>query len=337
MFRTFTSICFSLLLLGAAYGQVSRSPGEIFPGYSNLGDEKNVSRNVLDTVFYPVYGDECDLEKVTIGIQQGWGRISGMNFFGDLEKAQRLEFNATENFTVVGALVYFEKPAIVGNGAVNCKIYSVHPATGAPFAIKGFSNAVKMTEIIKPESVPVATPFSFEDGVEVNLTEPQFFVSVDFSNLYASRDTLVILQSIPECGDGNNTWELHNDGVSWYPISSSFSWELNSDFLIAAVVDFSDPTSTDDYIKIEDFMLHPAFPNPSANSITLNYSLKRKVSLKIQIYNQSGMFISGFDEVDGNPGRHSFEIDISQYSAGNYYYRIISNEGSITSRFTVLR
>lgn len=316
--------------------QSARSYDTIYPGYLWSGVYDGNSRNVLDTVFYPVFGDECALEAVTVGIE-GWGRISGMNFFGDLEKAQLLEFQGSDQFQVVAALVFFEKPGIVGNSAVNCKIYDRNPETGAPRAVKGFSNAVRMTEIQFNESRPVATAFSFEDGVEVNLTESRFFVSVDLSNLYASRDTLVVLQTVPDCGDGSNTWELHNDGVSWYPISSFSTWGINADFLMTAVVDFNDPTNVNDYISSNDLRLYPASPNPVSDKVWFNFSLDTPNPVEISVFDQQGHLIHRSHKQFYPTGRHAHEYYTGDLPGGLYYYRLHTPGGTICSRFILNR
>ncbi|MCB0669696.1 MAG: T9SS type A sorting domain-containing protein [Saprospiraceae bacterium] len=327
--------CTVMVALNLAAAQPSRLIDQVYPVFPFSSIDDGTSRSVLDTVLYPIFGDECALEAVTVGIQ-GWGRISGMNVFGDLEKAQRLEFNGSENFTVVGALVFFEKPGIVGNSAVNCKIYSEHPTTGAPFATKGFSNAVKMSEILFDEETPVATPFSFADGVDVNLTEPGFFVSVDFSNLYASRDTLVILQTIPDCGDGGNSWELHSDGVSWLPISSFSTWGINADFLITAVVDFNDPTSVNDFISSRNLKLFPASPNPAQDHVQLNFSLEKPESVDIEVYDQQGRLIHR-EQKKSQSGKCNHLLNTSDLENGIYYYRLLTPSISLASRFLVSR
>lgn len=179
--------CTVAVALNLAAAQPARLIDQVYPVFPLPSIDDGTSRSVFDTVLYPIFGDECALEAVTVGIQ-GWGRISGMNVFGDLEKAQRLEFNGSENFTVVGALVYFEKPAIVGNSAVNCKIYSEHPTTGAPFATKGFSNAVKMSEILFDEETPVLLLFHLP-MVWTSISPNQDFLLVSTFQIYMHHGT----------------------------------------------------------------------------------------------------------------------------------------------------
>lgn len=317
------------------YTQSDRRAGDL---YSSVPLQKNMEdniRGIIDTVYYPVFGDECALEAVTIGIENGWGRISGMNFFGDREKAQRLEFTGSETFLVTGALVFFEKAAIVGDGTINCKIYTVDPGSGGPLAIRGFSNSLKVSDVVAPDSVARATSFSFESGVEIQLDSPFFFVSVDLTNLYGSRDTLVILQTILDCGDGNNTWELFGDGITWTPISGADSWQINADFLMAAIVDFNDPTSLESYIAHQGIKIHPVFPNPASESVHLDYTLENTSIVNLEIYDNTGKLLQVFNQGTQLPGRYLFHFNIGSLPAGEYFYRIKAGDGSLTSRFII--
>jgi hypothetical protein len=291
---------------------------------------------VLDTVNFPTFGDECTLELVTIGINSGWGRVSGMNVFGDKEKAQRLQFTGSDSYMVVGALVFFERPSIVGDGTINCKIYSVNPGNGAPFAIKGFSNSVKVSEVIPPDSLARPTLFRFDAGVEVELDEPLFFASIDFSNLYNTEDTLVILQTIPECGDGGDTWELFADGTSWTPISSSDSWEMNADFIISAIVDFNDPTSLESYISRLGLKIHPVVPNPASGALNLSYSIDHNMVVLVHIFDQQGQLLERLDLGLQQIGKHHQPVAIKNWPAGQYYYRISAGQTALTSRFQIV-
>jgi len=75
-------------------------------------------RSTQEEVFFPTFGDECTFDLVTVGIRNQWGRVSGMNGLGDREKAQLLTFEGSEAYRVVGAMVWFERPAIVGDGTL---------------------------------------------------------------------------------------------------------------------------------------------------------------------------------------------------------------------------
>ncbi len=326
-------LCTGLALLAviSCFGQ-SRRSGEVTSEYINK--DVRHGRQAMEEVYYPTFGDECTLELITVGAGDTWGRISGMNGFGDLEKAQRLEFNASDNFQVVGALMFFERPAIVGNGVVNVKVYTVDDDTKGPGVLRGFSDGLRMSEVAVPDSVAVPTIFTFENGVEVNLDHPQFFVSCNFDNLYDSRDTLVLLQTVEGCGDGSNTWELFADGTTWTSIIADGTWEMNADFVIGAIVDF-ETTSTEPFITSGNLQVHPPFPNPAVEEVFLNYTLLEPGMTSIDLYDISGQLLKRTEKQWNDAGRHQYRMDIQELSSGSYVYRIVTEEGSLTSRFIV--
>ena len=118
----------------SSYGQL-RSPAQIVhQGIGQMEVEEH-HRQVLETVHYPTFGDECARE-----VCHRWccwmGPCFWMNFLGDLEKAQRLEFNGSDQFVIVGAMVYFERTRTVGDGVINCKVYSSTPLPGPRLPLK---------------------------------------------------------------------------------------------------------------------------------------------------------------------------------------------------------
>jgi len=294
------------------------------------GSSTKHARGMSD-VFFPTHEDECSRELVTIGLN-GWGRVSGMNAFGDLEKAQRLRYEGTARYTVVGAFVFFERPSVVGDGSIHCKVYSVG-SDAAPFAIKGFSKSVRVSQIAVADSLPTPTYFAFDGGVDVILEEPAFFLSVDLANLYQTRDTVVVLQTNPECGLGSDTWDLFADGSTWAPISSSNSWEMNADYAINAVVDFDEPTNTQDYFSIGGLQLFPAYPTPSATEVRFNFSLDRPSSVEVRIFDVEGVQVDHLAPVPFGQGRNQINYQNQHLPAGTYIYQLKSENGAISSRF----
>ena len=175
--------------------------------------------------------------------------------------------------------------------------------------------------------------FTFKSGVEVNLDEPRFYVSCDFSSLYSTRDTVVMLQTRPECGDGGNTWELFNDGITWFPISTS--WEINADWLMGAIVEFDDATSADDFISRGGIELHPPAPNPATDMITLPISLERARHIHLEIFDPEGKVIYRQQSGLLPAGYQNLEVRTVGWPQGYYYYRVSADSDFITSRFIV--
>lgn len=266
-------------LVGKIEGTITDIPKELY----------RARELVIDTIYHPAHGDECALHKVHVGLQGTWGRISGMNGLGDLEKGQTFTFDAKEKFQVVGVIVYFVEPRVVGNGIVNCKIYDTDPQTGAPTRLRGFSDGVRMDDIVRPDSVqPLPTIFTFESGVDVFPDNPEFIASVDFSTLYATQDTLVIWQTDFECGDGADTWELHNDGTSWVNMISPLSWESNFDLYMGVIIEFDQAVSSKELVGFDDLKISKVWPNPTSDQVTLSYTVRETSDVTVSCHDAAG-------------------------------------------------
>ena len=301
------------------------------PSY-NSSDQ---ARSTIETVHFPIFGDECTFDLVTLGIENQWGRVSGMNGFGDREKAQALTFDSHASYRIVGAMVWFERPAVVGDGTLICKIYSPHPDDGRPDRLIGQSDAVKASEVIPPDSMSYPTIFSFENGAPIIPDMPSFMLSCDFSNLYNTFDTIVMLQTIDGCGDGGNSWELFSDGQTWTNIASSISWELNADFVMAAVVDFEDPSAVHTFIEHNQLKIYPPRPNPASDETALLFELESTQQVSINLLDASGKQIEKRDLGIRIPSLHTEIVNVSDFQPGVYYYQISAGKSTITSRLLV--
>lgn len=324
-----------LLLMGISYklDAQQKATDLIVQEAVTIAGGNEHDRSTEETVPFPMFGDECALELVTLGIGNQWGRVSGMNGFGDLEKAQTLEFDRSASFQVVGGMVWFERPAIVGDGTLILKVYLPREIDGRPDRFIGQSDAIKVSDIVVDDSTAMPTMFTFESTAPILLDQSRFILSCDFANLYQTLDTVVMLQTIPECGDGGDSWELLADGEVWLPISSENSWVLNADFAMAAIVDFDDPTSTTDMISRGAITLYPPQPNPATEQIVLKFEQHHDAPVTIRIFNAQGKLMQKKSHAMVPIGLHQEVIEVSNYTTGTYYYQIVSGVHQITSRF----
>ncbi len=320
----------------------TRSAGEVIARYQSgrFHLEDDHSRNINDTVYFPTFDDECALDWVTIGGCPGWGRVSGMNSFGDLEKAQRLTFEGSAKYRVVGAIFYFERPAIVGGGTINAKAYEINPVTRGPGRLIGFSRSLAVTNVIAPDTAagqPIALPtyVAFDDGVPVMVDSRQFYLSCDFSNLYATFDTLVLLQTEWECGDGGDSWELWADGFSWVSISSIDSWTANADFAMAAVVEFDVMTSSDDFLAANGLEIFPVLPNPVSGVAIVRFGLERPGALWVDVFDVNGRQVMVRQMGHMPAGRHEALLDLSVLMPGTYICVVRNQAARLATRLVV--
>lgn len=80
------------------------------------------------------------------------------------------------------------------------------------------------------------------------------------------------------------------------------------------------------------------YPNPAMEQIKIMYELENKNSaVNLKIFDITGKTVYETNSIDPQVGKHYFDIDIRQFSSGNLYYTITTENSKITSRFTVIK
>lgn len=229
---------FLLTSISLAFAQQSKSID--FEGSQKRAFSKELSSSNLqfrmekDTLFPPSFAEDCSNSLFDFRITDSWGRVSGMNEFLDLQKAQRFNYDGADAYTVNEVGVWFSLASIVGDGEIKVNIYDISTG-GAPGALLGSSEPLKVSELIVPAENDPLVPTSFTFSTPPLVAGNQFFVSVDFTALYATQDTVAIFNTNDGCGDGTSTWELFGDGTTWGTFVDS--WELNADLAVLAIVE----------------------------------------------------------------------------------------------------
>lgn len=294
------------------------------------------SRVTMDTIFYPVADETCGnfVTVYTVDPSDGGGYVSGTNGYGDLEKAQRLVYEANGPYKILEIWGFFAEAAAVNNGALRMKVYSVDPLTGGPDSLLSQSNDLKTRDLkTDPQGVP-ATVFSLSNPVTIR--NDTFFVSCDFSDLYAARDTAALFMTNDSCGFGTDAWELFEDGTTWASIDDSYG--LDANWIVAAVVQFDEATDVNDpFVAQRGLQLFPASPNPTNDWINLPYHIENSSRVTIEVYATDGKLIQRLHRGQQQPGRYTEKLNVQSLPAGTYVYGIVTDEARIMSRFIVNR
>jgi hypothetical protein len=219
---------------------------------------------------------------------------------------------------------------------MSAKVYGLNENADGPGELLGTSNSLKTSELNFSLEAILPTPFVFEQPVAVD--DIAFYASIDFSQLYATQDTVGLWQTDDGCGDGSTAVELFSDGVTWAPISQS--WELEANWLISAIIEFNTTTDVDDqlaFVAQNGLQLYPAFPNPAAETVNLKYELDSPERVRIEVYSAAGRLLQQHDLGRQMTGEHTESIDVSQLPAGAYVYGIVTGQSRLMSRFVVGR
>lgn len=298
-------------------------------------DERPVAspRGIMDTLIPGAFQDTCGRNVFSFTITDRWGFLAGTNEFGDLQKAQRFTFDRAEEYTVQEVWVFFAERSAVNDGDVTINIYDAD-GNGAPSTLVGTSAPVRASELNVDPNAVVATIFTFDTPPTVNT--PQYFASVDLTDLYANNDTVGILISQNGCGDGSDSWEQFSDGSTWVSIDDADnSWDLEANFLIFSIVDFMTTSVDDPFVSEKGLTLYPAAPNPAGDFTRLSYDLDQDSEVRIEIYSADGRLIQNIDKGHLPTGEHQEFISLDQFPAGQYVYGIVTENARIMSKFVV--
>ncbi|MBX2873092.1 MAG: T9SS type A sorting domain-containing protein [Saprospiraceae bacterium] len=336
MIKRFTTFSFVLLFFtGTAFAQErTMNPVPERVATKVLPRAEITPRAVMDTLVPPSWLLDCGDEAISFTIDGNWGFIGGTNGFGDTEKAQRYAFSDVTPVNVTEVWVFFTAASVEGDADVTAKVYSVN-SDGAPDVLLGTSDPVKPSSFVLDDQLALPTSFSFSTPALVEVTD--FFISIDFADSYNNAtDTLGIFMSNQDCGSGDDSWERFSTG-DWFPISNGdASWGLDSDFWILPILEFEDPSNTNDIFAAQNgLQIFPARPNPAYERVDFPYELSKGSKVTIEVYSADGRLVERLDKGQLGPGSHVENYTVSNLPAGSYVYGIITEEARIMSRFVV--
>jgi Zn-dependent M28 family amino/carboxypeptidase len=85
------------------------------------------------------------------------------------------------------------------------------------------------------------------------------------------------------------------------------------------------------------FVLHQNYPNPFNPSTTVSFSVARRTSLTLRVYDVMGRQVAILAEGTYGPGTYSVRWDAAGASAGLYFCQMLVDEGSFTRRMVLVR
>ncbi len=296
------------------------------------------ARSIIEETLFPSIFDQdtvCTQGLFNFFNSGGWGYVGGMNNFGDVEKAQLLNYEDDDNnYTVTEAFAFIGVAEVIGDGEVVAKIYESTADGSGPGDLVGTSEPLKVSELEIDEEFALPTPFVFATPVQV--TTNGFFVSLDMSKLYTSQDTVGILMTDTDCGVAGEAWELFSDGVTWLSIADPNSWDIGSNFFMAAIVESDGLSATKELVAgNQRISLHDAYPNPTNDQLTISYDLAKSAAIQIEIYSLTGQVIQQIDKNTLPAGQYQERISTKNLATGTYFYGIRTDSGRLMQKFSV--
>ena len=92
-----------------------------------------------------------------------------------------------------------------------------------------------------------------------------------------------------------------------------------------------------EFAQPDEFILHPAFPNPFNSSTKLTFELTNLLVISLGIFDVNGTEIFDFGTKNYPGGVHSLNWDASDFPAGTYIFQLKSGDRSVTNKLILIK
>lgn len=258
----------------------------------------------------------------------GWA--IGHNAYQDMAWAERFTVTGSAN-VLGGAYLLWENSGVCsGTGTSNAHVYPTTGTGGKPGASLG-SVAIPLASATVNGTGHL---FMFASPIAVNNS---FFMGWELGTYTLSGpDTVSVITS----RDGNRSTSnpdqncaKWNDGNWYFELTENFGLQVT--YGLCAIVDIAG--GVENYVTKGDLNLYAAYPNPASSNVFLNYSLNNASKVEIEIYDAQGKSIMKLNKGVQSNGMYHEMVDVSSFAEGNYLYKVSAENGTVYSRFTVVK
>lgn len=116
--------------------------------------------------------------------------------------------------------------------------------------------------------------------------------------------------------------------------SAAIPWNtINASTSMLNYCQFLSVDDTEDF----SFELGQNYPNPFNPETTIEYSIESAGMVRLELYDITGTLLEVLIREEKLPGSYSYNLNMSKYSGGNYFYRLIHNQRVMTGKLTYLK
>ncbi len=258
------------------------------------------------------------------------GHVFGPNKYGDLGKYQRFDFNGTGNLTEVK--VYFAAKIITGAADnFNLVVRSVG-TNGAP-GTQLYSQSYSTNVIDISNKGVVFNTFSISPQVYFSNS---FFVGIEWNS--SVDDQFAIIADTLGQGNGQKrAWEKWSDG-NYYDMQSQWSsGNFDVDMWIAAVINVVTDVNESDNSLPTKYTLYQNYPNPFNPTTRIRYSIPTGSFVQLKIFDILGNEVASLVKAQQPAGYHEVEFNAANLSSGIYFYRLQTDNYSVSKKLILMK
>ncbi|MCF7805092.1 MAG: T9SS type A sorting domain-containing protein [Candidatus Marinimicrobia bacterium] len=88
---------------------------------------------------------------------------------------------------------------------------------------------------------------------------------------------------------------------------------------------------------VEDFTLHPNYPNPFNSHTLISYTLQKAASVNFRVYNMQGQLCWSRETGVQPPGRYQTAFSSRDLPSGMYLFRLETPTGGVTQKWLIIK
>lgn len=167
--------------------------------------------------------------------------------------------------------------------------------------------------------------FPYEDEIELEAGEAYFAAAVhDFTDTQQFR---LLTEPNSDADNSTGSYTLGGDG--------NMHWFTSQTFSPAVRLITSERVGVNDVAIQEGVLLEQNVPNPAIDQTMISYNLTWSRDVKFEIHDLSGRIIESIDMGTQVPGAHQFNLDVTDYPSGLYYYTMTADQYQTTRKLVV--
>lgn len=134
-------------------------------------------------------------------------------------------------------------------------------------------------------------------------------------------------------------WYKFNDFYNQLFGTTVFSQWNCDPLIIPLVVGETTPLGTDEVLgQTNGLTFNGHYPSPAVESIKINYATEDYNNVvNLRVFDITGRTIFETNNVEEVAGKHSFDVNVSTFAAGEYFYTIKTDKARINSHFVVTK
>lgn len=225
--------------------------------------------------------------------------------------------------------------------ALGTKAFGYHDVT-APVYGTGF-DSLSYTTITFSSAVNVTGPFVAAVQIDNATTGSRERIGISTNKCLnpgnGNGEKRMCVYPVPGASGVNQQWYKFNDFFNTALGSTSLNWNCEA-MIIPLVVGESSPLGVDNVVAAEKGLaLNGHYPSPANAGIKINYTTDVYSNVvNLRVFDITGRTIYESNHVQQAAGKYNFDIELSSFASGEYFYTISTDSGSsISSHFMVTK